>query len=96
MISSFGDKRTDDLFHGRNSAAVRRLSTDVRTAVLRKLDLIQAAVKLIDLRSPQGNRLEALSGDLRGFYSICVNSQWRIIFRWESEKAREVKLVDYH
>lgn len=75
---------------------VRRLATDIKSTVLRKLDLIQGAEKLIDLRSPPGNRLEALSGDLKDFYSIRVNDQWRIIFRWESDKAHEVKLVDYH
>lgn len=96
MISSFGDKRTGDLFHGRSTAAVRRIATDIRAAVLRKLDLVQGAEKLIDIRSPPGNRLEALSGDLSGFYSIRVNDQWRIIFRWESDKAHDVKLVDYH
>ena len=96
MIASFGDKHTSDLFHGRNTAIVRRKAMNIRSAVLRKLDLIQGAEKLIDLRSPPGNRLEALSGDLSGFYSIRVNGQWRIIFRWESDKAHEVKLVDYH
>ncbi len=96
MISSFGDKRTSDLFHGRSTAAIRRLAMDIRATISRKLDLIQGAEKLIDLRSPPGNRLEALSGDLSGFYSIRVNDQWRIIFRWESDKAHKVKLVDYH
>ena len=96
MIASFGDKRTGDLFHGRNSTVVRHIAGQIRTSVLRKLDLIQGAEKLKDLRSPPGNRLEALSGELKGFYSIRVNDQWRIIFRWESGKAHEVKLVDYH
>ena len=96
MISSFGDKRTGDLFDGRNTAAVRRIAMDIRSTVVRKLDLVQGAEKLIDLRSPPGNRLEALSGNLSGFYSIRVNNQWRIIFRWESDKAHEVKLIDYH
>lgn len=96
MISSFGDKRTADLFHGRNTAAVHQIAVEIRSAVLRKLDLIQGAAKLIDLRSPPGNLLDALSGDHSGFYSIRVNDQWRIIFRWESDKTHEVKLVDYH
>jgi len=96
MIASFGDKRTSDLFHGKNSSVVRRIAADIRSAVLRKLDLIQGAEKLIDLRSPPGNRLESLSSDLKGFYSIRVNNQWRIIFKWGSDKAHEVKLVDYH
>jgi toxin HigB-1 len=93
MISSFGDKRTGDFFHGRNTAVVRRIAMDIRSALLSKLDLVQGVEKLLELRSPLGNRLEALSGDLSGFYSIRVNDQWRIIFRWESDKAHEVKLI---
>jgi proteic killer suppression protein len=65
-------------------------------AALVKLDVLNAAHVLEDLRSPPGNRLEALRGDLRGFYSIRINNQWRIIFRWHASEAREVSIVDYH
>ena len=63
---------------------------------MRKLDMIQAAIEMTDLRSPPGNRLEALRGGLKGFFSIRVNDQWRIIFRWEGREAHDVELIDYH
>ena len=96
MIRSFGDRKTEDLFHGRNSSQARRIATDIRRTAFRKLDLINAAISLDDLRSPPGNRLEALSGDLKGFHSIRVNDQWRIIFRWKDGGAEDVQVVDYH
>jgi proteic killer suppression protein len=68
----------------------------VTRAALRKLDQINAATRLEDLRSPPGNRLEALRGDLRGLHGIRVNDQWRIVFRWSGEEARDVRLTDYH
>ncbi|MBX3176423.1 MAG: type II toxin-antitoxin system RelE/ParE family toxin [Candidatus Hydrogenedentes bacterium] len=58
--------------------------------------MLNAAAALDDLRSPPGNRLEALRGDLRGCHSIRVNAQWRIVFRWETSNAYEVRIVDYH
>ena len=96
MIASFKDRRTEDLFHGRSSSRVRRIPPDVRDAAVRKLDMIQAAIELADLRTPPGNRLEALRGDLKGHYSIRVNDQWRIVFRWEGREAHEVEIIDYH
>ena len=62
----------------------------------RKLDMLNAAAGLMDLRSPPGNRLEAMSGDLAGHYSIRVNDQWRIVFRWETGGPADVRLTDYH
>ena len=96
MIRSFGDRTTEDLFHGRNTAAVRRLSAEIKRAAARKLDMIEAAADLGDLRSPPGNRLEALAGDLKGQHSIRVNDQWRIVFRWKDGAAEDVRFVDYH
>lgn len=96
MIRSFGDRRTEDLFHGTNSAQARRIATNIRNAAIRKLDLINAAASIDDLRSPPGNRSEALTGDLRGFHSIRINDQWRIIFQWTSAGAEQVQIVDYH
>lgn len=58
--------------------------------------MLNAAKELGDLRSPPGNRLEALKGDLKGRHSICINDQWRIVFRWESGDAHEVEIIDYH
>jgi len=65
-------------------------------AALRKLDMLDAAYRLNDLRKPPGNRLELLKGELAGYYSIRVNEQWRIVFRWEDNNAHEVSLTDYH
>lgn len=96
MIGSFKDRRTEDLYHGRTSSRVRRIPTDVRTSALRKMDMIHAAVELNDLRTPPGNRLEALRGNLKGFHSIRVNDQWRIIFRWEAQEAFDLEIIDYH
>jgi toxin HigB-1 len=94
-IRSFGDPATADLYHGRNTARSRRFPQAIVSVALRKIDVLNAAHKLDDLRSPPGNRLEALKGDLEGLYSIRVNAQWRITFRW-NDGVHEVSLVDYH
>jgi len=96
MIHSFADAATEDLYHGRQTSRVRRLPQAIIPIALRKLDVINAARELVDLRMPPGNRLEALKGDKEGFYSIRINDQWRIIFRWENSGAGEVSIVDYH
>jgi len=64
--------------------------------VLRKLDMLDAAAQLIDLRSPPGNRLEALKGDRAGQHSIRINDQWRLCFRWSDQGPEDVQIVDYH
>lgn len=96
MIRSFGDRRTEDLFHGRNTSQSRRIATDIRNVALRKLDMINAAAVLEDLRSPPGNQLEVLRGELKGFHSIRINQQWRVIFEWTEGAAENVQIVDYH
>ncbi len=96
MIISFGDKATSDLFHGISSSKVRKLPTQIQELALYKLDVINAAQKLDDLKSPPGNRLEPLKGGLKGFYSIRINNQWRIIFRWRENVAQDVQIMDYH
>ena len=96
MIASFGDKGTEALFHGREGEQARRFPPNTVRTALRKLDVLNAAKSLQDMASPPGNRLEPLRGSLRGFYSIRVNDQWRIIFRWDGGDAYEVSLVDYH
>ena len=96
MILSFGDRATEDLYHNRPTNRVRRFTAEIRGLALVKLDLVNAAAAVRDLRSPPGNRLEMLKGDLEGFYSIRVNDQWRIVFRWENNNAGEVRLTDYH
>lgn len=96
MISSFGDKITADLYHGRISKRLHRFPPNVQRLALRKLDILNAAYRLEDLREPPGNRLKALKGDLAGFHSIRVNDQWRIIFRWADNNVYDVSLTDYH
>ncbi len=93
MIKSFADRRTKDLF-GRER--VKGLSDEMQRAALRKLLILDAAAGVEDLRIPPGNRLEALRGDLRGFHSIRVNDQWRIVFRWTDGHATDVRMIDYH
>lgn len=84
------------MFHGRTGALVRRIPADIRTAAVRKLDMINAAAELRDLRAPPGNRLEALKGNRQGMHSIRVNDQWRIVFRWKDGDAHSVSIVNYH
>ncbi len=96
MIASFGDRATEDLFHGRPSRRALRFPREVVEAALLKLDMLNAATALLDLRSPPGNRLEALKGDLKGAHSIRVNDQWRLVFRWEGRDAHQARLMDYH
>lgn len=94
MIASFADRDTEDLYHGTRRPG--RFPPTIVKSALRKLDMVEAAQQLSDLRSPPGNRLEALRGNLAGFQSVRVNDQWRIIFRWRGDSAFEVALVDYH
>ena len=92
MISSFKDKDTRALYE---TGACRRFSAIVRVA-LRKLDMIAAATQVETLRVPPGNRLEALSGDRAGQWSIRINDHWRVCFRWNGSNAEDVEIVDYH
>lgn len=93
MIRSFRDKETERLFSRETGG---RLAGPLQRAALRKLVLLDAAESLEDLRVPPGNRLEKLSGDRAGQYSIRINDQWRLCFRWENGDAYEVEIVDYH
>ncbi|MDX2221546.1 MAG: type II toxin-antitoxin system RelE/ParE family toxin [Rhodospirillaceae bacterium] len=92
MIRSFGCRATEALF---NDEPVVRFRAFERVA-RRKLELLSAARQLAELRIPPGNRLEALKGDRQGQYSIRINDQWRICFRWEDGGAWNVEIVDYH
>jgi proteic killer suppression protein len=97
VIAGFGDEATSDLFHGIASARVRRFPADVRKRAIRKLDMLNAAVDVNDLRAPPSNHLEKLSGELAGRWSIRVNDQWRLVFRWNAKaEATDVRLCDYH
>jgi proteic killer suppression protein len=96
MILSFGDKTAEDIFNGENTRAARAIPNSLWKTAARKLDLLNAAHELLDLRSPPGNRLEALSGSLAGFHSIRVNDQYRIVFKWVGRGAEKVRVLDYH
>ena len=91
-----GYRATSDLYHGISSSRVRRLPSQITETGLYKLDILNAAQSLDDLRSPPGNRLEPLKGDFKGFHSIRINAQWRIVFRWEASNAHDVQIIDYH
>ena len=92
MIRSFRSKDTQVLFEDRR---VRRFQSIERVA-RRKLEMLEAAVALDDLKVPQGNRLERLHGDRRGQYSIRINDQFRLCFSWKDGDAEDVEIVDYH
>lgn len=96
MIASFGDTVTRDLYDGENSRAAREIPKLLWPVVARKLDYLNAAHALHDLLAPPGNRLEALKGDMKGFHSIRVNDQYRIVFRWSDGNAYDVQVTDYH
>jgi proteic killer suppression protein len=93
MIRSFADSQTERLFHRK---PVKGFSKPVQRAALRKLLILHASSSLMDLRVPPGNRLEKLSGDRDGQYSIRVNEKWRICFCWADGDALGVEIVDYH
>ncbi len=92
MIKGFADKRTAAVFAGH---AVRNLPMQIQRRARAKLLLVDAAVRLEDLRSPPGNHLEALHRDRRGQYSIRINDQWRICFMWRDGEAFGVEIADY-
>lgn len=93
MIKSFADKATAAIFSG---LIVRRLPQEIQGIARRKLKLIDATSRIEELRVPPGNRLELLSGNRAGQWSIRVNDQWRICFKWEDGHALDLELVDYH
>ena len=93
MIESFRDKRTAAVFR---DELPKGFPADLARVARLKLRLLDAAVRLDDLRTPPGNRLEALSGDRAGQHSLRVNDQWRVCFVWSDGNARLVEITDYH
>lgn len=93
MIQSFKDDEAEKIFNRQRS---RKLPSDIQSVVLRKLRMLNRAQTLQDLRVPPANRLERLSGDRLGQYSIRINDQWRVCFVWENGHAWQVEIVDYH
>jgi toxin HigB-1 len=92
VIRSYGNAATRQLFEQGSSREFRSIAR----VALRKLQQLNAARRIQDMASPPGNRLEALKGDRKGQYSIRINDQWRICFRWFEGDAYEVEIVDYH
>ena len=93
MLTSFGNKNTQKIWEGER---VKGLPTEVQEIARRKLRMLNNSQSLTDLMIPPSNRLEKLKGTLKNFYSIRVNDQWRIIFKWNNGNADEVELIDYH
>ena len=93
MITSFGNSDIEKVWNG---IRVKKLPLEIQNIERRKLRMINNSVDLADLRIPPSNRLEKLSGKLKDFYSIRINDQWRIVFKWNSGNAFEVEIIDYH
>lgn len=96
MIKNFASRATEDIFHGLNSKDARNVPLTIWKVACRKLDILNTASTLDDLRVPPGNRLEKLSGFLKGKLSVRVKDQYRIIFKFENGNAFDVEIVDYH
>lgn len=93
MIKSFGDRETEKIWNGLRS---KKLPNEIQETARRKLRMINSSQDVVDLRIPPANRLEKLKGDLQDWYSIRINNQWRIIFKWIANDAYEASIVDYH
>jgi proteic killer suppression protein len=96
MIITFLSEATRDIYDGLESKQARKISRSIWGVTQRKLDLLNAAHSLIDLKSPPANRLEALKGNLKGKYSIRINDQYRLVFEFRDGNAYEVEIIDYH
>jgi len=96
VIASFGNQLTEDLYDDKVTRVTRKFPSELRRVARRKLLYIYDATELADLKAPPGNRLETLKGDLKGYHSIRINDQWRVIFQWKEGSAYEVQIVDYH
>lgn len=93
MILSWGSKETEKIWNGER---VGKLPNEIQEIGRRKLRMLNNSQNMSDLKIPPSNRLEKLSGSLKGFYSIRINDQWRIIFKWQGGNASEVEITDYH
>ena len=96
MIESFSNRLAEDLFYDKTSKEVRQFPPELKRAARRKLLYLHDAAEIVDLRTPPGNRLEAMKGKLAGYHSIRINDQWRILFQWDGGNAKDVQIVDYH
>jgi len=93
MIVSFGSKETKKIWEGER---VKKFTADLQEIARRKLRMLNNSQNIADLQIPPSNRLEKLKGNLKGYYSIRVNDQWRIIFKWDKGNASDAELLNYH
>ncbi len=93
MLISFGNKKTKSIWNGERAD---NLSDAIQQTARRKLRMLNNSQNISDLLIPPSNRLEKLKGNLKGFYSIRINDQWRIVFKWENGNAEEIQIIDYH
>jgi toxin HigB-1 len=93
MIQSFGSKETENIWNGVRS---KKLPDEIQQIARRKLRMLNNSLNLNDLLIPPSNNLEKLKGDLKDYYSIRINDQWRIIFHWENGHYFSVEIIDYH
>ncbi|MES2836738.1 MAG: type II toxin-antitoxin system RelE/ParE family toxin [Bacteroidota bacterium] len=93
MIISFGNKETEKVWEGER---IKSPSTEIQEIARRKLRMLNNSQNINDLMIPPSNELEKLKGDLKDYYSIRINNQWRIIFKWNNGNAEEVEIIDYH
>ena len=93
MIKTFADKETKKVWNGEFST---KLPNEIQRMARRKLRMINNSQSINDLRIPPANKLEKLKGDLKGIYSIRINKQWRITFKWTNQNAEQLKIEDYH
>jgi proteic killer suppression protein len=93
MIVSYGSKETEKIWNGERS---KKLPPEIQQIGRRKLRMLNNSQNLSDLTIPPSNRLEKLAGVMKEFYSIRINDQWRIVFKWENNQAKEVEITDYH
>ena len=93
MLKSFGSKETEKIWNGVRSS---KIPPEIQKVGRRKLRMINNSINLNDLRIPPSNRLEKLSGNMKEYYSIRINDQWRIMFKWQAGNAFEIEIIDYH
>jgi len=93
MLVSFGSKETRKIWEGER---VKGFSTELQELARRKLRMLNNSQNTADLRNPPSNRLEKLKGNLKEYYSIRINDQWRIVFKWDTGNASDVEIIDYH
>ncbi|MEQ9300106.1 MAG: type II toxin-antitoxin system RelE/ParE family toxin [Cyclobacteriaceae bacterium] len=93
MILTLGSKNTEKVWNGER---IKKWPLEIQIVGRRKLRMLSNSQNIADLKIPPSNRLEKLSGNLKGYYSIRINDQWRIIFNWDNGNANEVEIIDYH